>query len=160
MDRAVLPVLLAAALLCSRFEMAGQTVQVTMRLDTNQVAVGQTTLLKVFGQIAPAFRTNSDRIFSWYVDFIQTNGQVAEAVYTNLTKPFSDNNPQTSSKGRPSGSSLDGIHDTFLNQPGAGKEAPILLFSLPVRGLTNGATTFRIEKGSGENLVHDFIVAP
>jgi hypothetical protein len=138
----------------------GQAVIVTLSLDTNRVAVGETTVLRAFAQIAPAFRTNSDRIFSWYVDLVSTNASVARIDHAQLQKPFSDNNPRTSSPGHQSGSSVRGIYDTFLERPGAGKDAPILLFSVPIQGVSGGASSFRVDRGSGVDLSYDFIVAP
>src|SRR5262245_13157737 len=63
-----------------------QSVLVTATLDSPSVAVGQPTTLRVFAQIKPELRATSDRIFSWYVDIVNTNGLVATANYAALTK--------------------------------------------------------------------------
>src|SRR5437764_7853752 len=73
-----------------------QSVSVTLRLDTNQISVGAATTLHVFAQVVPSLRTNADRIFSWYVDVLNTNGTVASANYNAMIKAASDNDPQTS----------------------------------------------------------------
>src|SRR6185503_18687357 len=56
-----------------------QAVAVTASLDTNVLVVGQSTTLRIFAQVLPAYRTNADRIFSWYVDLLNTNGAAAQA---------------------------------------------------------------------------------
>src|SRR4051794_24527436 len=76
-----------------------QAVVVTMRLDTNTISVGGSTTLRVFAQVAPNVRANAERIFSWYVDVLNTNGLVASANYGSMQKSASDNDPNLSSTG-------------------------------------------------------------
>ena len=64
-----------------------QVVGVTARLDTNVVAVGQSTTLRIFAQVLPAFRARAERIFSWHVDVLNTNGVAASANYAAMLKP-------------------------------------------------------------------------
>ncbi len=137
-----------------------QTVGVTLSLDTNVVSVGGTTTLHVKAQILPAFRSGSDRIFSWYVDVLNTNGTAASANYGAMQKTASDNDPLISSNGTADAANRRGIFDTFLNLPGAGRDSPVELMAIPVTGVAVGATRFRIQAGTGVGLTEDFLVAP
>lgn len=138
----------------------GQSVAVTVRLDTNRVAVGSSTFLRIYAQVLPAFIANSDRIFSWYIDVLNTNAAAAQPNYASMQKPVADNDPQTSSPGTDKGSDRCGIYDTFLNSPGAGVSAPVELLSVPVSGNAPGRTSFIIRAGTGvPQLSSDFIVA-
>lgn len=151
------------ALGCLGFQdrLQGQAVGVTLRLDTNVITVGSTTLLHVAAQVLPAQRPNADRIFSWYVDLLNGNELAAATDYNRLQKTASDNDPQFSSAGIADGANRRGIYDTFMNLPGAGKDAPVDLLVVPVTGLAPGWTSFRIQPGTGvTNLAADFIVAP
>jgi len=56
-----------------------QSVAVFARLDTNTIPVGGATVLHIQAQIVSNLRTNAERIFSWYVDVLNTNGTVAGA---------------------------------------------------------------------------------
>jgi len=135
-------------------------VTVTAKLDTNRITMGSSTTLRIYAQVAPAYRANAERIFSWYVDVLNTNGAAAQANYSAMQKSASDKDPQTSSTGFDSGANRRGIYDTFLNLPGAGVANPVELMSIPVRGLAVGQTRFRVQHGSGiSGLSEDFIVA-
>ena len=162
MKRYNLTILLAAALLAgSTRQSLAQVVAVTVKLDTNIIAVGQSTTLRVFAQVVPTLRTNADRIFTWYVDVLNTNGTTAGASYNALQKSASDNDPQLSSNGFNNGAHRLGIYDTFLNRPGAGVSTPVELMSIPVIGLVAGQTRFGVLRGTGvANLSEDFLVAP
>ena len=139
----------------------GQYVQITLSLETNRIAVGSNTLLHVYAQITPAYRPTTDRIFSWYVDLVNTNGSIAQGDWPKLQRPKSDRDTRTSSGGVTVGANRRGIYDTFINLPSAGRTNPVELFYIPINGLTPGKTAFRIEAGSGvPNLGADFIVAP
>jgi hypothetical protein len=139
----------------------GQAVEVTTRLDTNRVAIGGSTILRAYAQVRADLRPKSDRIFSWYLDLASANSDVATADYASLTKPTSDNDPDTSSTGTTDAQgSRRGIYDTFLNTPGAGVAEPIELFSVKVTGAHSGVARFSIEPGTTvPALSEDFIVA-
>ena len=136
-----------------------QTVAVTLRLDTNAVISGQTTQLRVYAQVLPAYRFSVERIFSWYVDVLNTNGAVATANYAAMQRTASDNDPRTSSTGVADGAHRRGIHDTFLNLAGAGVDSPVELMTIPITGQMAGRSRFRVLPGSGLGLT-DFIVHP
>ena len=139
----------------------GQSVVVSLKLDTNQLAVGSTAILHVFAQVAPAQRANAERIFSWYVDLLDADGSVAQPDYNQLQKPVADKDPLTSSSGTADGWNRRGIYDTFLNLPGAGVSHAVELFSVPVHAVAAGRTLFAVQAGSGvSGLTADFIVAP
>lgn len=138
----------------------GQAVSVSVALDTNTVTVGSATTLRVFAQVVPALRTSSERIFSWYVDVLNTNGAVAIANYAAMVKTASDRDPLTSSIGTQDGANRRAIYDTFLNLPGAGVNAPVELMAIPVSGASPGQTRFRIQAGTGAPLSSDFLVVP
>src|SRR5690349_16209366 len=92
-----------------------QPVAVFARLETNSIPVGGATVLRIQAQVASNLRTNVDRIFSWYLDVLNTNGAVASAQFGSMTKPASDKDPQTSSFGTADGANRRGVFDTFLN---------------------------------------------
>jgi len=138
----------------------GQAVTVTAKLDTNRIAIGSSTTLRIYAQVAPAYRANAERIFSWYVDVLNTNGLTVQANYNAMQKTASDKDPQTSSTGVDSGVNRLGIYDTFQNLPGAGVTSPVELMRLPVSGLAVGQTRFVVRHGSGVDVLSDFIVVP
>lgn len=135
-----------------------QAVAVTMSLDAANLTVGQGTTLRVFAQVVPALRANSDRIFSWYVDVLNTNGTIAGANYAAMQKTASDRDPQTSSTGVSEGANRRGIYDTFLNLPGAGTSNRVELMSIPITALSPGRTRFAVQAGTGVALDSDFEV--
>jgi hypothetical protein len=141
-------------------ETMAQSVIVTVRLDRDSIGVGETTTLRVYGQVAPALRAASERIFSYYLDLLQAGGAAA-IERTGLLRPVSDKDPRTSSSGQPDGPNHVGIFDTLLNTPGAGRDAPVELFNVPVRGAELGTVTFSIRPGTTvPALAADFLVAP
>ncbi len=149
-----------ALLLVLRTDSSAQ-VLVTARFDTNRITSGQSTTLRVFAQVPAADRANAERIFSWYVDVVNTNGPVATGNYVLLNKATSDKDPFTSFNGTVQGANLRGIFDTFLNTPGAGVQQPVELFSIPVTGNQAGRTRFIVQSGSGWPLLeYDFLVVP
>ena len=147
-------------LLSSVNHATAQAVAVTARLDTNSIPVGGSTTLRVFAQVVPGLRPTTDRIFSWYLDVLNTNGAAASGNYVAMLKPSSDNDPLISSNGVTQGANRRGIYDTFLNLPGAGVNAPVELMRIPVNGLAVGQTRFVIQPGTGAGLSTDFLVAP
>jgi hypothetical protein len=141
--------------------LSAQAVALTMSLDTNRVTVGSTTTLRVYAQIVPALRPTSDRIFSWYVDLQGVNTAAVQGEFARLDTSASDNDPVLSSRGVSQGPDRIGIFNTFLSRDGAGRDGPVLLFSLPLTGRAAGRTTLRVAAGSGvPHLAADFIVAP
>jgi len=138
----------------------GQVVDVTTSLDANTLPVGGSTTLRVFARVVPAQQASAERIFSWYVDVVNTNGSAATANYGAMLKTTSDKDPATSSTGMPDGANRRGIYDTFLNRPGAGVSAPVELMAIPVTGAAAGQTRFRVQVGTGAGLSSDFLVAP
>jgi hypothetical protein len=159
------PFMLLGAMLAGWLAMGsslhGQSVAVFARLDTNAIPVGGSTVLHIQAQVLSNLRTNADRIFSWYVDVLNTNGVVAGGQYASMTKPASDKDPRTSSFGFDDGANHRGVFDTFLNLPGAGVSNVVELMSIPVSGLSAGRTRFLVHAGSGvPSLSQDFIVAP
>jgi hypothetical protein len=160
-NRSILFVCLAVVLqLTVTPDVFSQSAAVTLKLDSNQIAVGGTTTLHVFAQVLPSLRPAADRIFSFYLDLLNSNGAMADSTGA-ITKPSSDKDPETSSSGFLDGANRRGIYDTFLNLPGAGVTTPVELFSVPIKGLSQGTVTFKIQAGTGvPGLSEDFIVAP
>ena len=156
----LLPVSAALIAIGSALRVQAQVVDVTVSLDTNTVPAGGSTTLRVFAGVVSAQQTNASRIFSWYVDVINTNGTAATANYGAMMKTASDKDPSTSSTGTQDGSNRRGIYDTFMNLPGAGVSAPVELMAIPVTGVAAGQTRFRIQAGTGAGLSADFLVAP
>ena len=147
-------------LLSSAKHATAQAVAVTVRLDTNSIPVGGSTTLRVFAQVVPGFSNRTDRIFSWYLDVLNTNGAAASGNYAAMLKPLSDNDSQISSFGVTQGANRRTVYDTFMNLPGAGVNAPVELMRIPVNGLAVGRTRFVIQAGTGAGLSSDFLVAP
>ena len=153
-------------LICFSPGAEGQHVAVTMRFDTNTITVGGSTTLRVFAQVVPASRPNSERIFSWYLDVQNEIPAVATGVYSNLVKTTSDRDPQTSSNGFNDGAHRRGIYDTFridtpISKSGIGVSSPVELFSVPVQATAAGTGRFTVAHGTGvSGLSADFIVAP
>lgn len=157
--------LLGAVIVCAWLgspDRAGaQAVTVTARLDTNSIPAGGSTTLRVFAQVVPGLRPTTDRIFSWYLDVLNTNGTAASGNYASMLKPVSDNDPLISSVGFNQGANRRGVYDTFLNLAGAGVNTPVELMRIPVSGLAIGRTRFVIQAGTGvPGLSADFLVAP
>lgn len=135
-------------------------VDVTLTLDKTRVFVGDTATLRVYGQIDPTIEVDTDRIFSWYIDVLNSNGLVATADWNNLVTSFSDNNPLTSDDGKISGHDCVGVYDTFLNRASAGKGAPVELLRVTVTAVALGSVEFTARAGTTvKNLSNDFVVA-
>ena len=161
MNRYPLTLLLISLLAGVPGDAVAQAVAVTMSLDSGTIAVGSNITLRVFAQVVPQLRSNSDRIFSWYVNVLNTNGAVASANYAAMQKTASDNDPQTSSTGFTTNANRFGIYDTFLDLTGAGVSNAVELMAIPVTATAGGMTEFRVLAGSGvPDLGEDFIVAP
>lgn len=137
---------------------AANAVEVTIEAGDTELAVGETTTVTVYGRIAAAIESNSDRIFSWYVDVLNDAGGVAGG-YGNLQTPAADNTPQTSSDGTTQGANRRGIYDTFLNRPGAGKGSRVILVQFEVTAQTPGTATFSVAPGTTAGPLTDFLVA-
>jgi hypothetical protein len=162
MNRVPLTFLLCSSLLAGVVcDGRAQAVAVTLSLDSPTVGLGAGTTLRVFAQVVPAQRPNADRIFSWYLNVLNTNGAVAAANYAAMQKTTSDEDPYTSSAGFTTNGNRFGIYDTFLNLPGAGVSNTVELMAIPVTGVSAGITSFQVTAGSGvPALSEDFIVAP
>src|SRR5262249_15299187 len=119
------------------------------------------TTLHIFAQVVPSLRTNSDRIFSWYLDVLNTNGTAAGANYAAMQKTASDQDPQTSSTGLAQGANRVGIYDTFLNPPGAGTTNAVDWRTIPSGALASGRPRFLARAAPGvPGLSTIFLVAP
>jgi hypothetical protein len=157
--RWLLPLLMLLATTAARVH--AQAVAVTVKLDTNQIPVGGSTTLHVYAQVVPALRATSDRILSWYLDVVNTNGAAAKANYATMTRPSSDKDPQLSSTGVDQGANRRAIYDTFLNLAGAGIATPVELMSIPISGVAVGKTRLQVAAGSTvPQMGIDFLVAP
>jgi hypothetical protein len=149
-----------AFIFLTAFNAIAQPVAVTMVLETNKVAIGQSTILHVYAEIAPEEKPATLQIFSWYLDFLNENSSIANANYAALLRPTSDQDPRTSSGGFTVGANRRGIYDTFLNLPAAGHDDRVELFSVPVTGSAVGDATFTIARGTSvPDLSSDFLVA-
>lgn len=156
----MLAALCLGAWLFTCFSAAGQAVVVTARVDTNQLVVGGSTTLHVLAQVVPGVRANADRIFSWYVDVVNTNGASVGANYGGMIRPASDQDSRTSSTGTSQGANRRGIYDTFLNLPGAGTASAVELMSIPLNALAVGRTRLAVSAGTTvPALSSDFLVA-
>ena len=147
------------ALLITQASLA-QSVNVTVELDRTTLVPGLETTLRVFGQIDDAITNQSEQLFSWYVDVLNSDGTVATAQYAGMVTTNCDNLAQTSSSGTPDGDSRRGIYNTLMNHSGAGKSNAIELLSIPVAAVGTGTVSFSVQAGTTvAALAHDFIVA-
>ena len=142
--------------------LVAQVVSVTVTLDANTIPVGGSTTLRIWAQVVPAQQANAERIFSWYLDVLNTNGAAAVANYSSMVRTASDNDPETSSTGVSQGAHRRGIYDTLLNAPtGVGVASPVELMAIPVVGAAAGQTRFGASAGTGvPALSADFLVNP
>jgi hypothetical protein len=142
---------------------SGQVVNVSAKLDTNVVLLGQSTVLRVFAQVAPEFRADADRILSWYIDVLNGDPAIASLDFVAMQTSASDNDPLLSSTGttdNSQGQRRRGIHNTFLNRAAAGTGQPVELLAIPVKTLAAGQAQFQILAGTGvPALTSDFVVA-
>jgi len=140
-----------------------QFVDVTLTLDTNTLAVGETTQLRVWAQVVAPQQTNAERIVTWHLDVLNLGGAVADADYDSMLKTASDNDPLTASTGTEDGANRRGVFDTFLDlsKSGIGVTNPVELMSIPVMSVAGGVAEFQVAAGTGEPLLSaDFLVAP
>lgn len=162
---AVCPWVVAGGLALLAATAAAQpAVVVTMALDDNQIGVGESTVLRVFARVAPAYQAGSDRIFSWYVDLLAASAGAVACDFNALTMAASDS-PDGSgpfaSRGTTSGGNRTGIFNTFMNRAGAGVAAPVELLAVTVHGTAAGQAVFTVRAGTGvPAMAHDFQVVP
>ena len=135
----------------------GQAVDVTLVLDQPNLVVGQTTVLRVFGQVKPA-ETNGAQILSWYIDVLNDNGVVSQADYDNLSMASSDSQGLAWSSGTNDMANRRGIFNWFTLLNGAGKTNPVELVAVPVEAVAVGVAIFSVQAGTTQDLEHDFIV--
>lgn len=139
---------------------AAPAVRVTLQLDKNVLKVGEFTTAHVFAEIVPDQRESSDQIVTWYVDLLNTAPTAIEIVANSVVVPFADSSPNTSSKGTLTAGNLRAVYDTFLNTPNAGHDEPIELFSVQLKAIAVGTTTFSVAAGTtAPALDEDFIVS-
>ena len=146
-------VVLSGGMLC-----ADNAVEVTIEAAETSLRVGQSTTVTIYGQIDAAIASDSDQIFSWYIDILNDDGEVAGG-YANLATPTSDNNPLTSGDGTVMGADLRGIYDTFLDHPGAGKGSRVVLVQFEVTARSVGTATFSVAAGTTAGSLSDFLVS-
>lgn len=150
---------------------AQNAVDVTVTATPPTLAPGGMVKVKVFAQIEASFEPQSDRIVTWYVDVLNSNGSVAVADYANtLIMPASDDpmgTGTTASTGTNSGANRVGIYNTFIddennpNAAGAGDGSPIKLLEFDVNVPVEGTATFSVRAGTTvTNLSDDFLVLP
>ena len=124
-------------------------VLVSLTLDTNRLAIGKTTLLRVWAEISPEFLARASKIASWHVDLLSEGDSAATLDFAGLTKSESDANPNSSSSGTSIGRTRQGIYDTLSKLPAAGYDRPVELFSIPITATVPGSMHFRIRAGTG-----------
>lgn len=136
-------------------------VQATLRLDRASLGAGETTVIRAFAQVDASLRSTADRIFSWNIDLLSLDPEVAVPDPGSLVRPVSDKDPVLGSVGVTDGPHLRGIRDSFLELPGAGVAQAVELFSVTLRALAPGKASFRLRApvGSG-GLDPDFLVLP
>jgi hypothetical protein len=154
---------LAAMVIALPAARADNAVNVTVALDDSTLQVGETTTLRVYAQVDGAARAQAERIFSWYIDLLNSNGTVATADYDKLTMDASDSpdgSEPTASRGTDDGAHRRGIHNTLLDAgTGTGVATAVELLAVEVTAASVGQATFGVLAGTSVTLAHDFIVA-
>ena len=142
---------------------AADSVIVTITLDKASIRVGEMTKLRVWGKVAPAVESSSDRIFSWYVDCLNPAPGTAAPRWDELLMPASDSPTgatSSASRGTTQGANRVGIRNTFLTKPGAGVLTSVELLEVEVAGVAAGNAVFSVRAGTGNPAVtYDFQVA-
>lgn len=143
-----LPVLILSLSLGQMGLRASDAVLVTIEAENTTLAVGESTLVTVYGQIDPSIEAGSNLIFSWYIDVLNDNGASVDG-YANVQMPSADNDPDLSGSGTPEGTNLRGIYNTFfLGNPGAGKGSPVVLVQFELTAQLAGTATISVAAGS------------
>jgi len=138
---------------------AADAVNVTMEADSTSLAVGETTTVRVYGQIDGAIEAESLQMTTWYIDVLNSNAATASG-YASVVTTASDNYlAAVPYDGTMAGENLRGIHDWFLDTAGAGKGSRIELVSFEVTALAAGVSTYSVAPGTTLGLAHDFQVA-
>lgn len=136
-------------------------VTVVLRLDATRIEPGQTTVARALAQVAPDFRVRADRIFSWNLDLLVLEPEVAVMQAATLIRPRSDQDPVLGSKGLADGSILRGVRDSFLNLDRAGVDGLVELFSVTLQAVAPGTCVVRLRAGTlGTESSPDFLVLP
>jgi hypothetical protein len=144
---------------------AQNAVDVTLQVQggATTVDLGSTVTVQVYGRISPTIVDQSDQIVSWYVDFLPGAGaqSVMAINYASLNRDPSDNFPSLSSSGTTDETgNRTGIYDSFILLPQAGRNTPVLLFSIQMTAQALGQASFSVRAGTGvANLAEDFQVA-
>lgn len=150
---------------------AQNAVNVTITAADTTLAIGETTTVTVWAQVASPQDGDSAKIFSWYVDVL-TNPDDASVVNTNwnsLLMPESDS-PDGSATTAGAGTTdannnRRGIYNTFLNpttsqsgiaNPGVG--SPVVLMTFDVTATGAGTHTYTVAAGTTQILTNDFQV--
>lgn len=135
-------------------------VQVTMSADNKRIKVGERTTIRAFAEIKPEFKPSTEQIFAWYVDLLNSTPAALVIEPGTIAVPNGDQDAALSSRGTAEGPNLRAIYDTFIGAQGAGKEGPIELFSIQVRAVAVGSSTFSVAKGTtATSLEADFITS-
>jgi hypothetical protein len=145
-------------------------VNVTLTADETSLQPGETTTVRVFGQVAPEFEAESLRILTWYLDLLVDDGTgVLTVDWSSLTMAASDSpdgSENTASVGGvDSGGNCRGIHNTFADNlalnPGPGVGAPVELLSVEVTAAAQtGTALIGVAPGTTVDLLDsDFQVA-
>jgi len=140
---------------------AGPAVKVSCTTQDGRLKVGQVGTVHVYGAIDRDLLEQTDQIFSWYVDLLNSDTNIIQIDPATVQVPFSDRAAQSSSRGTLDKAGLHGVYDTFLKLPGAGHGEPVELFSVQFKAVGEGAAVLRVGPGSGvSGLSTDFIVVP
>jgi len=143
-------------------------VNVTLTADDTSLQPGETTTVRVFGQVAPEIEAESLRILTWYLDLLVEDGSgVITVDWNSLTMAASDSpdgsGNTASDGGVDSEGNCRGIHNTFADNlalnPGPGVGAPVELLSVEVTATAQvGTAMIGVAPGTLVDLDHDFQV--
>ncbi|MGF1530818.1 MAG: hypothetical protein ACFCU4_05615 [Puniceicoccaceae bacterium] len=157
-------------LISAHWVSAQNAVNVTIAAGDATLAVGETTTITVFGQVASPQDGDSLKIFSWHLDILTTpdDASILNVNWNSLLMPESDSpdgSASTAGTGTTDGANnRRGIYNTFLNPttsqsgiPNPGIGAPVILMTFDVTATGPGVHTFTVGAGTIQPL-SDFLV--
>src|SRR5688572_21563742 len=69
---------------------AAPAVRVTLQVDDNVLKVGETATVRVFAEIVPDQKENTQQIVTWYVDLLNTAPAAIQILPDTIAVPFAD----------------------------------------------------------------------
>ena len=120
-------------------------IDVTVSADKTTIAPGETATLSVYGRLREANAVAGNGIFGWDVDLRDGNTAVVQILPATLDRGGWTGDVLTSSSGTTTSWGLHAVYDTNQLDANLGVVAPVRLFSIQFKGLSEGKSTLSIE---------------